>query len=193
MPTLYDAPRCPFCARVRIVLAEKGMEVETVEVDLDDRPTWIYEKNETGRVPVLEEDGWLLPESAAIMEYLEERSPEPPLLPRGLEARAEARLAIVRFDSFGAAYYRLRRGDPEGREALASELERLDRRLAHRAYLAGGDYSLADVAYVPWVLRARRSLDVDLEPYPRLADWLARLCVRPAVAAEAGVVEEIAR
>ena len=80
MLTLYDAARCPYCARARIVLAEKGVEYETIEIDLSDRPAWIYEKNSTGRVPVLEEDGWLLPESAVIMEYLEERYPEPPLL-----------------------------------------------------------------------------------------------------------------
>ena len=61
MLTLYDAARCPYCARVRIVLAEKDVEYEPVEIDLTDRPAWIYEKNSTGRVPVLEEDGWLLP------------------------------------------------------------------------------------------------------------------------------------
>ena len=67
MLTLYDADRCPYCARVRIVLAEKGLEHETVVVDLDDRPAWIYEKNPLGRVPVLEEDAFVLPESAVIM------------------------------------------------------------------------------------------------------------------------------
>jgi len=55
--TLYDAARCPYCARVRIVLAEKGIEVDVVEIDLRDRPDWIYEKNPSGRVPIVEEDG----------------------------------------------------------------------------------------------------------------------------------------
>ena len=64
MLTLYDAARCPYCARVRIVLAEKDIEYETIEIDLSDRPAWIYEKNSTGRVPVVEEDAWVLPESA---------------------------------------------------------------------------------------------------------------------------------
>src|SRR5919106_2377592 len=79
--TLYDADRCPYCARVRIVLAEKGLAWETVAVDLDDRPAWIYEKNPLGRVPVLEEDGPGPPEAAVIMAYLHQRYPEPPLLP----------------------------------------------------------------------------------------------------------------
>ena len=43
MLVLYDAARCPYCARVRIVLAEKGVSVEAVAIDLDDRPGWIYE------------------------------------------------------------------------------------------------------------------------------------------------------
>ena len=81
MPTLYDAPRCPYCARVRIVLAEKGIEPDVVEIDLSDRPAWLYEKNPVGKVPVWEEDGWALPESAVISEYLEELHPDPPLLP----------------------------------------------------------------------------------------------------------------
>ena len=79
--TLYDAPRCPYCARVRIVLAEKGLSYETVEIDLRDRPVWLYDLNPVGKVPVLDEDGWILPESAVIGEYLNERYPDPPLWP----------------------------------------------------------------------------------------------------------------
>ena len=71
---LYDAARCPYCARARIVLAEKGLGYETVEIDLSDRPAWIYAKNPSGTVPVLEEDGgFVLPESLVIIEYLNER------------------------------------------------------------------------------------------------------------------------
>ena len=79
MLTLVDAPRCPYCARVRILLAEKGVPYEPLVIDLDDRPAWVYEKNATGRVPVLEDGELVLPESAVILEYLEERFPEPPL------------------------------------------------------------------------------------------------------------------
>ena len=115
MLTLYDAARCPYCARVRIVLAEKGIEYETVEIDLRDRPAWLYEKNPIGKVPVIEEDTFVLPESAVIMEYLEERYPEPALLPADPAARALARLRIFRFDNaLGDAYYAFRRGEDGG-------------------------------------------------------------------------------
>src|ERR671937_635175 len=92
--TLYDADRCPYCARVRIALAEKGVEYDTVVVDLDDRPAWIYEKNPTGRVPVLEDGEFVLPESAVIDEYLDERYPEPPLLPADAAERARDRMDV---------------------------------------------------------------------------------------------------
>ena len=120
MITLYDAARCPYCARVRIVLAEKGIAYEPVAIDLSNRPAWLYEKNPAGRVPVLEEDTLVLPESLAIMEYLEERYPEPALLPADPAQRALERLRVFRFDDeLGDDYYAFRRGDDN---ALAERL-----------------------------------------------------------------------
>jgi stringent starvation protein A len=188
MLTLYDAPRCPYCARVRIVLAEKQVEFEAIEIDLADRPAWIYEKNATGRVPVVEEDGWILPESAVIMEYLEERYPEPPLLAADPADRAQARLWIFRHDEFTAPYYALRRGTEGAAESFAEQLRRLDAALEASPWLGGQEYGLADIAYVPWVLRARTLLGMDLEPYPAVAEWLDRLLDRPAVSQEEHVV-----
>jgi RNA polymerase-associated protein len=188
MLTLYDAARCPYCARVRIVLAEKHVEYEPVEIDLNDRPAWIYEKNTTGRVPVLEEDAWVLPESAVIMEYLEERYPEPALLAADPGERALARLWIFRHDDFTKPYYALRRREDGAGERLDAELARLDAALSTRDWLGGTAYGLADIAYVPWLLRARDLLGVALEPFPQVVSWLERLLARPAVAEEAHVV-----
>jgi len=189
--TLYDAARCPYCARARIVLAEKGVDYETVEVDLRDRPVWIYEKNSTGRVPVLEEGEWLLPESAVIMEYLEERFPEPALLSSDRDERALARLRIVRTDELTDPYYELRREEDGAGERLGRALGRLDAALSENAWLGGSEYGLADIAYVPWLLRARDMLGVDLEPFPAVDDWLRRLVERPAIAAEEDVVASL--
>ena len=189
MITLYDAPRCPYCARVRIVLAEKAVPYETVVIDLDDRPAWIVEKNPPfGRVPVLEEDGWVLPESAVIDEYLEERFPDPPLRPEDPGERAAARLVVFRFDDFSGPYYLFRRGEPDGAETFDAALRWLDGLLAALPYLTGRSYGLADVAYVPWVIRARDLLGVDLGAYPAVAEWLGRLERRAAIAAEVEVV-----
>lgn len=193
MLTLYDAARCPFCARVRIVLAEKQIPYESVEIDLTDRPAWLYEKNPSGKVPVLEEDGWVLPESAVIAEYLEERYPEPALLPADPSERALARLLIFRFEDFSDPYYAFRRGDQGGAESFAHELQHLDTLLTRMPYLTGRSYGLADVDYLPWVIRARDLLGLPLEPYTALCEWLERLSARPAVAAELDVVAALPR
>ena len=189
MITLYDAARCPYCARARIVLAEKGVEFETVEIDLSDRPAWLYEKNPAGRVPVIEEDGGRpLPESAVIMEFLEERYPEPPLLPPDPADRAAVRLLVFRDDDLTRPYYALRREEDGARQELDAALGRFDALLGEQPYLSGAEYGLADIALVPWVLRARDMLGVELDAFPALADWLARLEARPAIADEAGIV-----
>ena len=188
MITLYDADRCPYCARVRIALAEKGIEYETVEVDLDDRPAWIYEKNPLGRVPILEEDTFVLAESAVIDEYLDDRYPEPPLWPADPAERALGRMLVFRFDELSRPYYALRRGEDGAADRLDVALGELDALLEGRPFLSGREFGLADIAYVPWILRARDRLDVDLSRFSALADWLARLQVRPSIAAEIEVV-----
>ncbi|MGH3071105.1 MAG: glutathione S-transferase family protein [Gaiellaceae bacterium] len=188
MITLYDAPRCPYCARVRIVLAEKGVPYEAVEIDLADRPAWLYEKNPAGKVPVLEEDGWILPESAVIGEFLDERYPEPPLWPDDPGERAAGRLLVFRFDDFSKPYYALRRGEDGARERFEQELAFLATLLADVRWLSGRAFGLADIAFLPWVLRARDRLGLELEPWPELVAWVARCSERPSVAAEVELV-----
>ena len=174
---LIDAARCPYCARVRLALAEKGLDYETVEVDLADRPQWLLELNPPGgRVPVLD-DGFTLPESEVIMAYLDERYPDPPLLRSDPSERAHARLLVHRFDeSLGTDYYAFRRGDPHD---LAGKL----------AALEVGQSLFADLAYAPWVIRVRDMLGVELPD--RVAAWLADLERRPSVAAEVAVVRSL--
>jgi len=170
---LYDAARCPFCARVRIALTEKGLDHERVEIDLRNRPDWIYDLNPTGKVPVVD-DGFVLPESAVIMEYLDDRYPEQPLLPDDPKSRAVARKWVFRFDDLlGDDYYAYRRGDPN----------RLEERLAA---LDLGRQRYVDIAFIPWVIRTKHMLGVELPP--RLDAWLDRAAERPSVAAELSIV-----
>jgi glutathione S-transferase len=174
---LYDAARCPYCARVRIALAEKGVDYEPVEIDLRNRPDWLYELNPSGKVPVLD-DGFVLPESAVIMEYLDERYRHAPLMPHDVARRAEARLQVFRFDELlGDDYYAFRRGDANA----------LDERLE---MLPVGDTLFVDVAFAPWVIRARDMLGVTLPA--RLESWLGELARRPTVAAEIELVRGLA-
>ncbi len=191
MIRLIDAPRCPYCARVRIALAEKGIPHETVVIDLGNRPDWLYELNPTGRVPVLEVDGRALPESAVINEYLEELQPRPSLLPSEPESRAEARVRIFRDKDFTDPYYALRRREEGAEAAFADALVELDASLDGRPFLGGEAFGLADIAYVPWVIRARDLMGVSFDLYPQVRGWLDRLAERPAVAAEIAVVRAL--
>lgn len=196
MLTLYDAPRCPYCARARIAFAEKAIDYETVVVDLDHRPAWIIEKNPPdGRVPVLELDGGrVVPESLVIMRLLEDLHPDPPLLPADPVERALVNFTIERFDArLGSRYYRRYRGEAGGEDALDAALADLDRSLEATGWLAGDRYTLADIAYVPWVLRAESRYGMDVRRHDAIARWLARLEERPAIAAEVEVVAALAR
>lgn len=173
---LIDAARCPYCARARIALAEKAVAHETVEIDLGNRPEWVYELNGSGRVPILDGE-FVLPESAVIMEYLDERFPERPLLPQDAVERARARLLVFRFDDLlGRDYYAYRRGDPN---ELAQRLDELE----------VGQSLFADVAFVPWMIRARDMLGVALPG--RIGQWLDTLAQRPSVAAEVATVRAL--
>jgi len=194
MITLYDAARCPFCARARIVLAEKSIEHETVAVDLDERPDWIVELNPPdGRVPVIEQPGKpLLPESRVVMRYLDECFAEPALMPDTPEERALVDLAFEQFERrVSNPYYRLKSGRA-GVEELEIGLTELDAVLDQHDYLVGSSYSLADIAYVPWIIRAELLLDVPVRDYGNLAAWLERLETRPAIQAEMSVVGGLA-
>ena len=110
------------------------------------------------------------------MEYLEERYPEPALLAADPADRALARLWIFRHDDFTKPYYALRRGEDGAAERFDAQLAQLDAALAERPWLGGAEYGLADIAYVPWVLRARDLLGVPLDAVSRRSPtWLERL------------------
>ena len=172
------------------MLAEKAIEHDTVLIDLDERPSWIVDLNPPdGRVPVIEQPGQpLLPESRVIMRYLDECVEEPQLMPETPEERALVDLAFEQFDWLvSGPYYRLKNGNAGPAELDASLVE-LDARLGQDDYLVGSTYSLADIAYVPWIIRAEILLDVTVRDYANLAAWLGRLEQRKPIQAEVALV-----
>ena len=124
---------------------------------------------------MLEEDTFVLPESVVIMEYLEERYPEPALLPAdpgGAGARAAACAAVRR----GARPRLLRLPSRRRQRAARPAAARSTRRA----------YGFAAIAYLPWILRARDMLGVELPPH--VAEWLDEVSERPAVREEIEVL-----
>ena len=114
--------------------------------------------------------------------------PEPSLLPADPGDRALARVVMFRHDDFTKPYYALRREEEGAADAFDRELAKLDAQLTRQPWLTGAAFGLADIAYVPWVLRARDMLGVELDRFPELTDWLERMVGRPSVAAEAQVI-----
>jgi glutathione S-transferase len=152
--------------------------------------------NPFGQVPVLEDDGLVVYESLAILEYLEERHPTPLLLPRDPASRARVRqLMCASGDYFAAPLKRWLtrlfapeatwdRADQERAvEELAAHLDVLETMLGDREHLVG-TFSLADVAYVPLVCELEMcQLGHLVETRPAARAWIDRLRARPSVRA----------
>ena len=154
-------------------------------MDLKNKPRDLLELNPYAKVPVLVDGDGVIYESAIINEYLEEKYPAVPLLPRDSLRRARVRIWIDFFNSrvHPAASDIAHDKDPESaRPRLKAHLETLERAVAGNKFIAG-EYSLADVTYIPFYTRRERygiSIDGD---FPNLKRWGEDLISRPAVAA----------
>jgi len=154
-----------------------------IEVDLRNKPKDLLELNPYGKVPVLVDGDVVVYESAIINEYLEEKFPQLPLMPKDLGLRSRARIWIdfcnSRLQAAGSDV--VHGSDPEkARGKLREHLRTLDRQMAGRSYIAE-DYSLADITYIPFFTRQQRyGVAID-DTLPHLKNWLDRLLARPAV------------
>ncbi len=184
---LWHAWTCPYSQRVRIALAEKGLHAKERLVDLANRPPELLRLNAAGTVPVLVVDGVAIPDSSVILQYLEERSPEPALLPRDPLDRARARLLQDRVSAaLGPHLPKLLRGSEEEKaragQAVVAALQALEHEAPEDGFLCG-PFSIADVALAPLVGKLPSSFRPTALGLPRLARWEASVLSRPSVAA----------
>lgn len=163
---LFDGGRAPNPRRVRVFLAEKGIEVPLVPVDmgaLEHRKDAVSSRNPLRRLPVLElDDGTIITESVAICRYFEELQPEPALFGQGAVGKAlvemwQRRMELNFMASVGAAFRHIHPAMkewevpqiPEWGEANKPKaiefLHFLNEELAHREFVAGDTYSIADI------------------------------------------------
>ncbi|KTD25535.1 MULTISPECIES: glutathione S-transferase N-terminal domain-containing protein [Legionella] len=154
--SLYSDNDDVYSHQVRIVLAEKGVNVEILHAKQGEAPEDLYTINPYGSVPTLLDRELVLYEARIIMEYLDERFPHPPLLPVYPVARAEARKMMFRIEQDW--YYLLQRikGDIEieqSRQYLLDSLTSLEPVFADKAYFLSDEFSLLDCALAPLLWR----------------------------------------
>ncbi|MBM2575635.1 glutathione S-transferase family protein [Jannaschia sp. Os4] len=198
MIQLIHFPLSPFSRKVRLLLAEKGLQVELVEERYWEREPEFLRRNAAGKVPVLRIDGHTLSDSAAICEYLEETRPEPALLPSDPRARAEVRRLVGWFDDkfhrevteglVGERVMKkvMRAGHPDGTKigraakAISFHLDYMDWLLDRNRWLAGREMSLADFAAAAHLSVLDYQADVDWERSQLVRQWYSAIKSRPA-------------
>lgn len=156
-----------------------------MEVDLKNKPADLLKINPYGKVPVLVDGDGVIYESAIINEYLEEKYPQVPLMPKEPLLKARARIWTDFCNTrVQDAASRITHGrEPEkAKEKLREYLTTLNCEMAGHDYIAG-DYSLADITYIPFFVRRER-YDVTIDDgLSNLKRWVDRLLDRPAVRA----------
>jgi len=198
MHRLYHTPLSPFCRKVRLVLAEKKIEVELIEERYWEKRKDFITLNPAGAVPVLKADGLVLAESSAICEYLDEVHPDPPLMPKSPGDRAEVRRLVAWFDdkfhrevTSKLLYERINKkitqaGYPDsanvkaGARNIKYHLDYLGWLLEERRWLAGDRLTLADFAAAAHLSALDYIRDVDWNRSPVVKDWYATIKSRPA-------------
>ncbi|MGF1503218.1 MAG: glutathione S-transferase family protein [Paracoccaceae bacterium] len=198
MHRLYHLPLSPFCRKVRLVLAEKKIEVELIEERPWEKRLDFLRLNPAGRVPVLLTDkGRALSGSVPIFEYVEEVHAEPALLPQGALARAEVRRLVDWFDDkfnrevtenmvFERVTKRLARiGSPDGAclkagsQNIRVHLDYISYLLEGHNWLAGPRMTVADLTAAAHLSCLDYLGDVPWDGYPAVREWYAVMKSRP--------------
>ncbi|WP_299422719.1 glutathione S-transferase family protein [uncultured Shimia sp.] len=198
MNRLFHVPLSPFCRKVRLMMGEKRLEVELVEERYWEQDPDFLRRNPAAKVPVLKMDGKMMADSNAICEYLEEKYPDPALMPRDPDGRYEVRRLVAWFDdkfhnevTSKLLYERVNRklmgtGYPDsknvkaGAKAIKYHLDYMHWLLDHRRWLAGDVMTMADFTAAAHLSALDYISDVDWNRSAVVKDWYATIKSRPA-------------
>ena len=197
-PIVYGVGLSPFVRKVRVALVEKGIDYTLEPVMPGMGPDGYLEKSPLGKVPCYEEGAFVLPDSSVILAYLERKQPTPSLYPsdpqpfaRALwyEEYGDTKLMEVCAAPFFQRIVRPMMGEQTDEAAVKRTLEEdapavfgyLERELEGREYLAGGQFSVADIATAsPFANMQHGGETIDRAKYPKLADYVANIHARPS-------------
>jgi RNA polymerase-associated protein len=185
MMTLYSGTTCPFSHRCRIVLFEKGMDFQVIDVDLSNKPEDLAVINPHNRVPVLVERELVLYEANIINEYIDERFPHPQLMPADPVMRARARLFLHNFeDQLFSHVADLESGNAKlaekARAIVRDNLTQIAPIFNKQEYMLGDEFSMLDVAIAPMLWRlGHYQIELPKQAAP-LLKYAERIFSRPA-------------
>lgn len=175
---LFSGASDLFSHRVRIVLAEKGINFETVDVDLASPPEDLMELNPYGGVPTLVDRDLVLYDARVIMEYLDERFPHPPLMPVDPVSRAQSRMTLCRIQrDWDELVAKLQNGKDKAKAAkeLRESLTVISPIFEQKSFFMSDELSLLDCAVAP-ILWRLESFGISLPPAAKaLDDYAQRL------------------
>jgi len=181
--TLYSDETCPQSHRVRMVLAEKGMNVEIVNIDPDNLPEDLIDLNPYQSVPTLLDRELVLYDPQVITEYLDERFPHPPLMPVDPVSRARSRLALYRikmdwYSLIGDLESGVEKTVAKSRKTLRDSLAASVEVFGAKPYFLSDEFSLVDATIAPilWRLRHYR-IDLPAQAKPVL-EYAERMFAR---------------
>lgn len=185
MMTLYSGTTDPYSHRCRIVLFEKGMDFQVIDVDVFNKPEDLAVMNPYNRVPVLVERDLILYEANIINEYIDERFPHPQLMPADPVMRARARLFLHRFEQELFCHIEglesgVQKTVEKARIAVRENLTQISPVFIKQKFMLGDEFSMLDVAIAPLLWRLDHygiQLDKDAAPLMKYAE---RLFSRPA-------------
>lgn len=158
MTILYSGTTCPFSQRCRIVLLEKGLDIPVVNVDLFNKPEKLAEMNPYNQVPILVDRNLELFESNIINEYIEDRFPQPQLIPADAAMRARTRLYLHRFDQELFTQVKIldhgtTKQQEVARSTIREQLTQISPVFSKQQYLLGNEFSILDVVLSPLLWR----------------------------------------
>jgi stringent starvation protein A len=185
MMTLYSGTTCPFSQRCRIVLYEKGMDFQIIDVDLYNKPEDLAVMNPYNQVPVLVERDLILYESNIINEYIDDRFPHPQLMPADPVMRARARLFLFRFEKELFCHIETLEKGPtksadKARIVIRDSLTQIAPVFLKQKYMLGEELSMLDVAIAPLLWRLEYyGIQLPKQAAP-LMKYAERIFSRPA-------------
>ena len=197
--TLFSSADCADSHRVRIVLAEKDITVDVLNINPDDKPDELAELNPYNTTPTLIDRDLVLYDARIIMEYLDERFPHPPLMPVDPVTRAHSRLALFRIEK---DWFSLVDDIENGDEKTAGEARRILREsvlsaaevFAIKPYFLSDEYTLVDCTIAPVLWRLPKyGIDVPAKQGKPILKYMERIFSRDGFQQSLSKIEKAIR